>query len=93
MQGGGKYDLPCLFCLRPGEYTGITRDDQAFAIADLTLFIGTKRLCNAPAPDAEVLKATTMRLIFTTQKNCDKGTVVAHALSDHSLCCPVRSDV
>ena len=36
--------LAFFFCLRPGEYTGTTRDDQAFAIADLTLFLGEKRL-------------------------------------------------
>ena len=85
--------LAFFFCLRPGEYTGTTRDDQAFAIADLTLFLGEKRLCNATSPDAEILAATAMHLTFTTQKNGDKGTVVAHALSGHILCCPVRSAI
>ena len=79
------------FCLRPGEYTGTTTDDQAFAIEDVDLFLGTRLLNNSGATDAEILAATSVRLTFTTQKNMDKGVQIAHGLSGHPLCCPVKS--
>ena len=32
------------YCMRPGEYIGTTTDDQAFALEDITLYIGARRL-------------------------------------------------
>ena len=81
-------------CLRLGEYTDTTWDDQAFAIADFTLFVCKKILCNTTATDAEILTANVMHLTFATQKNSNKGTVVAHSLlSGHNLYCPVGSAI
>ena len=79
------------FCLRPGEYTGTTTYDQAFALDDVALFLGDRRLRTATAPDADVAMATHVHLTFTTQKNGEKGEVIAHARSGDPLCCPVTS--
>ena len=79
------------FCLRPGEYTGTTTDDQAFALNDVAFFLGGRKLDNDTATDAAIASATHVTLTFTTQKNGDKGTELAHGLSGHPWCCPVRS--
>ncbi|VEU39857.1 unnamed protein product, partial [Pseudo-nitzschia multistriata] len=79
------------FCLRPGEYTGTTSDDQAFSLDDITFFVGTRRLSSAAASDADISAATSIQLTFTTQKNGIKGDVIAHARSTDPLCCPVTA--
>ena len=79
------------FCLRPGEYTGTTSDDQAFSLNDVTFFIGPRRLNTELASDAEILAATSIHLTFTTQKNGIKGDVIAHSRSGDPLCCPVTA--
>ena len=79
------------FCLRPGEYTGTTTDDQAFALKDVVLFLGGRRLDNALTSDVEIQAATAVHLIFTTQKNGDKGEAIAHARSGDPYCCPVTA--
>lgn len=85
--------LAFFFCLRPGEYTGTTTDDQAFALDDVAFFLGDRRLSNRNSSDAEINAATAVHLIFTTQKNGDKGEEIAHARSNDPLCCPVTSAV
>ena len=85
--------LAFFFCLRPGEYTGTTTDDQAFALEDVSFFLGTRRLNNALSPDHEIEAATAIQLTFTTQKNGDKGDVIAHATSGDPRCCTVLSTV
>lgn len=87
-------NLVCIaffFCLRPGEYTGTTTDDQAFCLNDVTFFQGKQRLNPEKESEARLLQATAVHLHFTTQKNEDKGTVIAHARSNHPLCCPVTA--
>ena len=81
------------FCLRPGEYTGTTTDDQAFALDDVAFFLGSRKLNNDLSPDHEIEAATAVNLTFTTQKNGDRGDVIAHARSGDPLCCPVTSTV
>eukprot|EP00536_Pseudo-nitzschia_multiseries_P018575 jgi/Psemu1/56269/gm1.56269_g len=78
------------FCLRPGEYTGTTRDDQAFHLKEVSFYLGSKFVPH-DGPAHELLAATSVTLTFTTQKNGDKGEVVAHARSGDSLCCPVAA--
>ncbi|VEU33676.1 unnamed protein product [Pseudo-nitzschia multistriata] len=77
------------FCLRPGEYTGTTTDDQAFTLDDVAFFIGARRLHSPTASDAEIKAATSIQLTFTTQKNGIKGDIIAHSRSGDPLCCPV----
>ena len=48
------------FCLHPGEYTGTTTDDQAFALNDIALFIGTRWLHNKHSSDPKLLAATSL---------------------------------
>ncbi|VEU43031.1 unnamed protein product, partial [Pseudo-nitzschia multistriata] len=81
------------FCLRLGEYTGTTSDDQAFTLQDLAFFIGARRLHSATASDAEISAATSIQLTFTTQKNGVKGDVIAHSRSGDPLCCPVTASI
>ena len=81
------------FCLRPGEYTGTVTDDQAFALNDVAFYLGTTKLNNVLSSDFEIESATCLTLTFTTQKNGDKGEIVAHARSDDPMCCPVTSTI
>ena len=85
--------LAFFFCLRPGEYTGTTTDDQAFCLDNLVFFLGSRRLSSEHSPDYEINEATAIHLIFTTQKNGDKGTVIAHAHSGDTLCCLVTAAI
>eukprot|EP00536_Pseudo-nitzschia_multiseries_P014996 jgi/Psemu1/40846/gm1.40846_g len=77
-------------CLRPGEYTGTTRDDQAFLLQDVSFYLGSKFIQH-DGPVHELHAATSVTLTFTTQENGDKGEVVAHARSGGSLCDPVTA--
>ena len=79
------------FCLCPDEYTGTTTDDQAFALNDVALFIGTRRLHNKHSSEPELLAATALQLTFTTQKINNLGVIIAHACSNDVLCCPVSA--
>ena len=79
------------FCLCPGEYTGTTTDDQAFALNDVALFIGTRQLHNEHSSEPELLAATSLQLTFITQKNNDRGVIITHGRSNDALCCPVSA--
>ena len=81
------------YCMRPGEYTGTTTDDQAFALDDVAVFIGSRRLNNEFCSDLELTAATHTTYCFTEQKNQHKGDVIAHATSGDMLCCPVKATV
>ena len=81
------------FCLRPGEYTGTTTDDQAFSLNDITLYLLNRRLSLKDASDDEIEAATQVTYRFTRQKNEEEGVTIAHARSEHHLCCPVRSTI
>ena len=81
------------YCMRPGEYTGTTSNDQAFALDDVAVFIGSKRLDNEFCSDLELAAATHTTYCFTEQKNQHKGDVIAHATSGDMLCCPVKATI
>jgi hypothetical protein len=81
------------FLLRPGEYTGHTKERQTtpFTFADVQLFLGRRRLSISTAPAAELLAATAASLTFTTQKSGVRGEVVNHGRSGSASCCPTRA--
>ena len=81
------------YCMCPGEYTGTTTDDQAFALKDITFYIGARRLDNATCSDLELQAATQTTYCFTKQKNQHDGDVIAHTTSGDMLCCPVKATV
>lgn len=78
------------FLLRPGEYTGTANDDTPFRLTDVQLFLGPRRLDLLTAP---IATATSVSLMFTTQKNGVRGEIVNHGLSGHPLVCPVRATI
>ena len=79
------------FYLRPGEYTGTMTDDQAFALNDAALFIGTRQLHNEYSSKPELIAATLLQLTFTAQKNNNQGIIIAHSCSNNILCCPISA--
>ena len=81
------------YCMRPGEYTGTTTDEQAFVLDDIAFYIGLRRLDNELCSDLELEAATQTTYCFTEQKNQHKGDVIAHATSGDMLCCPVKATV
>lgn len=85
--------LAFFFLLRPGEYTGTANDDTPFRLQDIQLLIGERRLDLLHATEADLWRATSVSLTFTTQKNGVRGEIVNHGLSGHDLLCPVRSTI
>ena len=81
------------YCMRPGEYTGTTTDDQAFALDDVAVYIGARRLNHATCSDLELQAATQTTYCFTEQKNQHDGDVIAHTTSGDQLCCPVKATI
>jgi len=81
------------YLLRPGEYTGTTSDDTAFAIKDVTLHLGKRALDWATASLAEIEAATSASYTFTTQKNGVRNKIIAYGRSHHPLCCPVTATI
>ena len=79
------------FCLRPGEYTGTTTDDQAFALNNVALFIRARRLHNEHSSKPELLVSTLSKLTITAQKNNGQGVNISHTRSNDVLCCPVSA--
>ena len=81
------------FCLHLGKYTGTTMDDQAFSLNDVTLFHGDHWLSLKSSADFEIKAATRVHYTFTKQKSMEEGTIIAHAWSEHPLCCPVLATI
>ena len=81
------------YCMRPGEYTATMSDDQAFALDDVAVFIGSWRLNNKFCSNLELEAATHSTFCFTKQKNQHKDDVIAHATSGDVLFCPVKAMV
>ena len=81
------------FLLRPGEYTGTTRDDRPFHLEDVALFLHQRRLQFWTAPRHEIEAATNVSYTFTTQKNGEMNEVLSHGRSGHPLCCPVTATI
>ena len=51
-------NLMCIaffFCLRPGEYTGTTTDNQAFSLDNIKLIVGGYCLSLKDSSDADIL--------------------------------------
>ena len=89
-------DMTCIaffYLLHPGEYTGTTTDDAAFALRDVALHLGARLLDHETATAAEIEAATSVTYIFTTQKNGMRGERITHGRSLHPLCCPVTATI
>ena len=81
------------FLLRPGEYTGDALTNTPFALRDLQLFIGDRRLNTFTASIADLHATTAASLTFTTQKSGVRGEVVMHGRSGSPHCCPTHAIV
>ena len=87
-------DMACIaffFLMRPGEYASSPTDSQPFRIADVQLFLGSRRLDYNTSPPADLHAATFVSFTFTTQKNGVRGEVVGLGCSGDPLLCPVRA--
>ena len=82
-----------LFCMLLGKYTSITTNNQAFALEDVTFFIGLSRLDNLISPNHKIEAATSITYLFTEQKSGHKGDIIAHRTRGNFLCCPGRNTV
>jgi hypothetical protein len=77
------------FLMRPGEYTSAPSDTTPFAIADVQLFIGLRRL-DLMLDSADDLLASTFTLYtFSDQKNGVRGEVIGLGRSGNPRACPV----
>jgi hypothetical protein len=79
------------FLLRPGEYTGTTKDGHPFLLSDVCLYNNRRPLATFTAPLHDLSAATSVTLVFTKQKNGHMNEKLHHATSGHPLCCPVKA--
>lgn len=77
------------YLLRPGEYTDSPSDTTPFAMQDVQLAIGPRRLDLWHSPVAELNQALQASLTFTTQKNGVENEVIRLGRSGDPYCCPV----
>ena len=59
----------------------------------VNLTFGPRKLDLAIALERDLRIATSMRLHFSTQKNQQRGDILAHACSRHPFCCPVLATI
>jgi hypothetical protein len=85
--------LAYYFLMRPGEYCTTPGEDAShpFHLDEVELWRGPRQFDLATASDHELLTSTFCMLVFSDQKNANRGEKVGHATSgDHSFC-PVRA--
>ena len=78
------------YLLRPGEYCH-TADNSPLCGANITLSINNQRLNIFSCPTDDLFRATSSAITFDTQKNRQRGEVIAHGLSGHAIACPTRA--
>ncbi len=85
--------LAFYFLMRPGEYCTSSGEDSShpFHTDELELWRGASRFDLANATDHELQTATFCMLIFSDQKNSNRGEKVGHATSGDNIFCPVRA--
>ena len=79
------------FLCRPGEYTADAEESRPFRFQDTQLWLGARSLDKRTASEAELLAATCSALVFTNQKNCVPGEVIAQGTSGSATACPTHS--
>jgi integrase len=85
--------LAYYFLMRPGEYCTSTGEDAShpFHLDELELWRGAIRFPLTTATDHDLLTATFSMLVFSDQKNANRGEKVGHAMSGDNIFCPVRA--
>ena len=78
------------FLLRPGEYCH-ANDNHPLCLGHVTFTIGHHKLNTTTAAEADLRRATNASLTFDNQKNRERGEVIGHAHSGHSIACPVHA--
>jgi hypothetical protein len=81
------------FLMRPGEYCHTTGEDAShpFHNDEVELWRGPRKLDLATASDNDLLTATFCILLFSDQKNANRGEKVGHGLSSDPFFCAVRA--
>jgi hypothetical protein len=79
--------LKFFYLLRPGEYCKSTPDNSPLTVRDVCLSIGCRSLYLLLCPLDDLDRATQSSLTFDDQKNRERGEVIPHTRSDHSVAC------
>ena len=66
-------------------------ENSPLTLADVTLLIGATRLALLTVTPADLNRATHSSLTFNNQKNRERGEVIAHGCSRHTVACPTKS--
>ena len=75
------------YLLRPGEYCH-TYDNAPLRGTNITLSIDNRSLDIFSCPVDDLFRATSSTITFDTQKNRQRGEIIAHGLSGHPVACP-----
>ena len=79
------------YMLRPGEYTQCRSNDHPFRLQDVTFETPQGPVNAATAPIAQLRRATSVLLYFTTQKNGTKGQPIVHGDTTHPSLSPLKA--
>ena len=78
------------YLLWPSEHCKAP-ENSLLTLADVTLLISSTRLALLTATPVDLNRATHSSLTFDTQKNRERGEVIAHSRSGHTMACPTKS--
>ena len=82
--------IAVFYLLRPGEYCKAAAN-APLLLRDITLQIGARKLDPLTCSLLDFRRATSSSITFDDQKNRERGEVITHALSGHSLACPTQA--
>ena len=83
--------LAFFYLLRPGEYAHTRSETKPITWDAIALIRHGIPLDTRTCPENDLFQASHATITFDTQKNRNRGEVVAHASSGHLWSCPVRA--
>ena len=78
------------YMLRSGEHC-YTNENKPLRARQISFSIGTRKLEPFKCTYDELRKATSSSITFETQKNRQKGKIIAHGISGHVVACPTKA--
>ena len=82
--------IALFYLLWPGEYCK-SQDNNPLRLQDITLVIGYRKLDLLQDDQTDILWATHSLITFDDQNNRERGKVIGHGRSGHTVACPTQS--
>ena len=82
--------IAVFYLLRPGEYCK-SADNAPLTAGSIKMLIGNRPLDVLTCPIPDLFRATSSSITFDTQKNRNRGEIIAQGLSGHPRACPTKA--